>query len=231
MKEVIIVVEGETEERFVDEVLYPNLVARGVWPQPRKVGIRRKSNPSRGGAITSYRALRLDLVTAAKEHARRGAYLTTMVDLYALPSDVPGFRTAAQTPDPCRRVRHIEEAMVRDLDLRRFMPHVQLHEFEALVFVDPGVLVATGPTDRKCVDRLVRATRHVDDPELINCGPDTHPLRRLAKHIPGYDKPAWSIRAVRAIGLPAIRAKYPHFSDWVTRLEALGTDVRDDGLG
>ena len=113
----------------------------------------------------------------------------------------------------------------------RFIPCIQLHEFGALVFADLGSLVDAGPTDPTTVEQLVRATRHIEDPELINCGQDTHPSARLLRHIPGYEKLTWGVRAARTTGLPAIRAKCPHFSDWVTKLEALGTDVRGDGLG
>ena len=40
-------------------------------------------------------------------------FLSTMIDLYALPADFPGMETAPSECDPCKRVKHIETALGR----------------------------------------------------------------------------------------------------------------------
>ena len=54
---------------------------------------------------------------------------------------------------------------------------------------------------------------------------DTAPSKRIIGQLPRYehDKATVGVQAAQQIGLSRIRAKCPHFSRWVERLEALGT--------
>ena len=65
--------------------------------------------------------------------------------------------------------------------------------------------------------------------ELIDDGRDTAPSRRIITELPRYeaDKVTVGVQAAEQIGLPAIRSKCPHFSGWLTRLQAL--DARSGG--
>ena len=60
-----------------------------------------------------------------------------------------------------------------------------------------------------------------EDPELINDGQDTAPSKRILKKIPEYDKATAGVRIVGRIGLPTLRAKCPHFNEWLYQLEEL----------
>ena len=63
-----------------------------------------------------------------------------MFDLYALPVDFPGFEDAARTNQPYQRVQTLEDALGMDIADPRFVPYIQLHEFEALLLSDPSML-------------------------------------------------------------------------------------------
>lgn len=136
---VNVVVEGETEEGFVKRVLAPYLSERGVHSTARRVLISRKAGRPHRGGIRGYYHPRLDIVTWLKQDA--GAYCTTMFDLYALPEDSPGVGEAVPG-SPRERVAHLERAFSEDVGAvlpdgaRRFIPYLQLHEFEALLFAD-----------------------------------------------------------------------------------------------
>ena len=61
-----------------------------------------------------------------------------MIDLYALPNDFPGtdaFTGRAGSLSPRRR---LGSALAEDIDDPRFMPYIQLHEFEAVLLADAG---------------------------------------------------------------------------------------------
>ncbi len=221
MIEAFVIVEGATEEAFVNELLYPHLFPLGIWPRPIQTGVRRRRNPARGGSITCYRALRNDIWRVLKQHGRRGVQVTTMVDLYALPRDVPGFTTRDQTPDSYHRVQQVEAALERDIADHRFHPYVQLHEFEALLFADIRKLAKYYPAATTAVDALAREVTGFPGPEWIDDGEQTAPSQRIRRRVPGYDKVVAGPLTAIDIGLHALRHRCPHFGRWVDWLEGL----------
>ncbi len=221
MIEALVIVEGPTEEAFVGELLYPHLFPLGIFPRPVQTGVRRKRNPARGGSITCYQALRDDIWRAIKQHGRRRARVTTMVDLYALPGDVPGFTTRDQTPDPYRRVERVEAAIERDIADHRFHPYIQLHEFEALLFSDIRKLANHYPAATTPIDALARETDDFPGPEWIDDGAQTAPSKRIRRQVPRYDKVAAGSLTAIDIGLRTMRDRCPHFDRWVDWLEGL----------
>ena len=105
----------------------------------------------------------------------------------------------------------------------RWLPHVQKHEFEGLLFSDVDVFAT--PIDFPC--NCVAALRAVRDqfatPEDINDSSQTAPSKRIAGIIPRYSKVVHGPMLAVEIGLQVIRAECPGFDAWMTRLESLGT--------
>ncbi len=133
---VNIIVEGQTEEAFVKEVLTQYLSERQVYPRARRVTTQSKGG-YRGG-MTTYGKAQKDIENWLKQDA--SAYCTTMFDLYDLPSDFPGYEAGRRLQDPYARVAHLEAEFAKDIDHRRFIPFFLLHEFEALLLSDPSKL-------------------------------------------------------------------------------------------
>lgn len=88
MSRVLALVEGQTEETFIREVLGPSLAARGVFVTPKLLTTKRlrAGGHFRGGAA-SYAQIRGDLVLLLHDGGAAG--VTTVLDLYGLPSDFP----------------------------------------------------------------------------------------------------------------------------------------------
>ena len=81
MTRLLVHVEGETEESFVNAVLAPHLYGRGFRSvDARLLGNSRRRD--RRGGIGSWRAARRDIVAHLKED--RGSFATTMVDYYGM---------------------------------------------------------------------------------------------------------------------------------------------------
>jgi hypothetical protein len=219
MKRVLILVEGQTEETFVRDVLAPHLHTRDIAPVPKLLVTKRiKSGGHFKGGAVSYTQVKGDLHRLL---ADTGAELiTTMLDYYGLPDDVPGL--ADRPPGTCyQRVEHVERAFREDIEHPRFLPYLALHEFEALLFTDPTrcdwvFSEATGLLESM---QAIRAS--VTSPEEINEGPTTAPSKRLLKLFPGYQKTLHGPMAAGAQGLGPLRAACPHFHQWVSALEAL----------
>lgn len=211
-------VEGQTEERFVNEVLAPYLYRRGFL----SVGARRLGNArqrSRRGGIVSWGAARQDIVDHLKED--RGSFATTMVDYYGMPDSWPG-RKVGGLCDATGKAKAVECALTEDVGSklgRRFVPYVAMHEFEALLFSDCASFgKAIGRPDVASHFQGIRDA--VATPEEIDDSPKTAPSKRVQALVPGYQKPFMGTLAAQAIGLHRMRRACPHFADWLARLEA-----------
>ena len=226
MARLLIHVEGETEETFVNEVLAPHLHRHGY----DKVAARLVGNArlrQRRGGIRAWTSVKADIIRHLKEDA--GASATTLVDYYGLPRKGdrgwPGRDRAASLPfaskAPCVEIA-LEEDLLQslggDFNRQRFIPFVIMHEFEGLLFSDCAAF-SRGSHRPDLVGQFQRIRDEFDSPEEIDDLPETCPSRRVLNLIPHYEKPLLGTLAVLEIGLSAIRAECPHFDQWVKRLE------------
>jgi hypothetical protein len=224
MARLNVLVEGQTEEAFVNEVLAPHLAGYGVYAVARCVTTRRdRHRPDRvhRGGLRDYAKVRRDLERWMAED--RSATFTTMFDLYALPEDFPGYHEARGLADPYARVRHLEKALAADANEFRLIPYIQLHEFEALLFCDPRKLDWAYLEHEPQIGRLVEIASRYDSPELIDDGLDSAPSKRIIAEIPEYrfQKSSAGPLVAGRIGTETMRSRCPHFADWLTKLEAI----------
>jgi hypothetical protein len=156
-----------------------------------------------------------------------------MFDFYGMPHDWPGRTEAAKMPLG-QKGSHIEQALLNDLaasagaDFRRelFIPYVQLHEFEALLFADVDKMAeALSPVSRIGQDHLRARLQGILDEagqaEAINDDYETCPSRRITGLVPAYRKPVFGPIVAGRIGLDVLRTACPHFGQWLERLESL----------
>lgn len=110
---------------------------------------------------------------------------TTMFDLYALPDDFPGYEAAKAIGEPYARVAALETAFAEAINDSRFIPYIQLHEFEALLFCGIDYLAKRYPGCEKRCEQLKKDLEKTSNPELINNSPETAPSKRIIKAIEG----------------------------------------------
>jgi hypothetical protein len=228
-----LVVEGQTEEAFVDEVLAIPLADVDVFVSARCVETSRRQVRIYRGGLVSYEKLKGDLRRWMRQDRHPECWFTTMIDLYGLNrlrDEFPGFSGIRLEHDPRRRVAALEQAFAADIDHPRFIPYLQLHEFEALILSDPQKLDWEFIDRGREIARLVELASTVESPELIDDGEDTSPSHQIIRFIPEYQgrKPSAGPLVAGKIGLPTLRQKCPHFAEWVDRLEALGQQVKGD---
>jgi hypothetical protein len=221
-----ITAEGQTEQAFVKNVISPHLAAFNIFTDARSVltSKDKKAHKEYRGGLIHYQKARADIVSWLKEDQHSECRFTTMFDLYALPDDFPGYAEAAKLNDPYARVLTIENAFTQDIDDRRFIPYIQLHEFEALILADPQQLDWEYLEHDKPIHNLVEMVG-AQNPELINDGNETAPSRRILKEIPEYDKVTAGVSVAQKIGIGALRLKCSHFSEWLTKLEREGQGI------
>ncbi|NTV46234.1 MAG: DUF4276 family protein [Chlorobiales bacterium] len=219
MNRVLVSVEGQTEETFVREVLRQHLWQRNVDIQPVIIATSRvkMGNKFKGGTST-YIKVRNEVLQLLRD--TNAVAVTTLYDLYQFPTDLPGYITHAAWTGRTKAT-HIEQAFQRDLGSPRFRPQLQVHEFEAFLFVNPERTASLFP-ERDRADEIRMIRQAFPTPEDINDSPMTAPSKRIQALYPRYDKPLYGTLAVLEVGLDALRADCPHFGEWLGWLEGLG---------
>ena len=224
MIKVLVFVEGQTEETFVNDVLGPFLGAKSIYLIPVLARTKRtRDGRTFKGGIVSYRQVKREILRLVGDSS--AALITTMLDYYGLPQDFPGMPDLS-AGSPREKVAHLEDAFRQDIGhQQRFLPFLTLHEFEALLFAQPEQFGAVFPNRRQAAARLAEEVSHLP-PEEINDVPDTHPAARIKRRLPNYSKPLHGPRIAKQIGLTAIREKCPHFDAWLSHLETLPQEAQ-----
>ena len=97
---------------------------------------------------------------------------TTMFDLYALPNDFPDYEAAKALGEPYKRVAALETAFAKAINDERFIPYIQLHEFEALLFCGIEHLAKRYPGCEGRCEQLIKDLKKAGNPELSNNSPN-----------------------------------------------------------
>ena len=224
------IVEGQTEETFVNNTLAPHLAGMNVIADARRVMTSKTKAKIYRGGVTNYHKAQFDITQWCKQDIHGDSRFTTMFDYYALPGDFPGYEEAQKLSDVYERIRTIEQALREDIGDYRFIPYIQLHEFEALLFADTQKLEWAFIDHDKQIEGLVKFALLHESPELTNHKPDTAPSKRIIAAIPEYGPRKASAGPLVAdkIGISTMRAKCKHFNDWITTLESLDSQVKEE---
>ncbi len=216
-----IIAEGQTEEEFVNSILIEHLLNFNVLTDVHCVTTNQKQK-KRGGLV-SYEKAKKDIMLWLKQEKGKDSRFTTMFDLYALPNEFPNYQEAQKETDPYGKVEQLETALKNDINDYRFLPYIQIHEFEALVLTDPTKLIESFPNAKTEVEKLTEICQQFSSSELINEGENSAPSKRIINFIPSYEGAKVSVAPliVGKIGLDNIRGKCPHFNQWLTQLENL----------
>lgn len=223
---ILIVCEGQTELGFCKKVLGPHLGACGLFIDCPVVN----TGKIQRGGIVDYQPVKKDLIRYLKQNA--GAFVTTMIDFYGLPNSFPGYAHARNLYGAVAQAEFLERSLLDDLRAEpdisrvesRFIPYLQLHEFEALLFSDLSVF--SERFSQKVVDLLLKQASSFENPEAINDSPQTAPSKRIIEAARTLDRKKYKkltdgLPFATKVGLPKMREKCPRFDAWVARLEAL----------
>lgn len=215
------VVEGQTEETFVRDVLAEHLAIHGIYAVARCVETSRTRLKIFKGGMSTYARAKGDIERWLKED--RKAYLTTMFDLYGLPEDFPNVAKKSSASDPHKKAQLIEKGIAADIGDPRLIPYIQVHEFEALLFCAPAITDAAlgAPPAVSKVKDLQQICGNFPSPEHIDDGANTAPSKRIVQLYAAYRKQVFGPLITKRTGLNTLRQKCPHFHDWISKLEAL----------
>lgn len=215
--------EGQTEQAFCQQLLqdflFPNY--DGIV-MPILIAHSRKRRVVHRGGVNKYQVVKDDMVREFSTHRDRKVLFTSFIDIYALPTDFPGFATAQRNPNhPRPYVETLEAAFEADVSESRFVPHLQMHEFETLLFADPSVLGRAFENSEAAIETLQAVADKFGDIEKINDSKVTAPSKRIIEVIPAYErrKKTAGPRTAGLIGMPKLLEKCSHFADWIRTLQ------------
>lgn len=223
MKRLFIVVEGETEERFIRKVLYNDFITKGIHIEAQQWQTNRKLGIGGGGSNFNLIENHLRRLMARYEHDTN-VNISVMVDLYAFPkggNTVYDDEVMRQNSGKNKALL-LQFKMEERMKYPNFIPYVQLHEYETLLLSKPDALLSFYTDKEQEIKRLIEEINGMH-PEDINDTPQGAPSKRIIKYLPQYKKQKTTagVATAEKIGLPFLRDNCPHFNDWVTKLESI----------
>jgi hypothetical protein len=227
MASLLVHLEGQTEETFVNEIIRDHLLSRGHDSVSARIVGNARLRDRRGG-IRPWPSVRRDIINHLKEDPT--CIATTMVDFYGLPQEGEGAwpgRKESSGLTTSEKGPAVENALLHDIaaemgsrfNPQRFVPFVVMHEFEGLLFSDCAAF--SHGIGRPGLEAALQDIRdQFSTPEDINDSPITAPSKRIRDLVPGYQKPLLGSLAALEIGLSSMRRECPQFHGWLVQLES-----------
>lgn len=213
MKRLLIVCEGPTEQEFCNTVLAPEFIKHDIIIGAPVI------KHSQGG-IAPWPVLKKQLINHLYES---DLYVSMLIDYYGIKKhfNFPGWKESLDIEDKNERMHFLFLKMKEEFPAQlqsRFIPYIQLHEFEGLLFSDITVIQENFTTEEVDINALQNAVNQSINPEMINNHPNTAPSKRLVKAINGYEKVLYGNFLAMSIGLEKIKEKCPLFNEWINKL-------------
>lgn len=218
-----LVVEGVTEQTFVREVLAPELAISGIYASAILIG----KAGHKGGNVCFQRAV-IDISKLLKQQTN--SLVSTMLDYFRIDTQWPGYAQIQQKQNTgskfstLQKAEMLEEETIKAVTselpninvAERFIPYFSMHEFEALLFSDAGILAKHTHIPLHQIQAVLAPYA---TPEEINNDPKTAPSKRLETLTNNcYRKVQMGTSIAKEIGILPMRQQCPHFDHWLKRL-------------
>ena len=181
MKRLYIIVEGQTEQEFVNSLIAPYLQQHGVY---RVTPVLSRTSKTGRGGFVNYEHLKND----AKKllYSKKTDFVvSTFVDFFRIP-EVPKKERWEKKATHIEQVKEMEQCIAEDINDSRFIPYIQLHEFEALLFSsNKGFEAFFSEGNAKDTQHIIDT---FNNPEDINTTLTGAPSKRLLAIKDNYDK-------------------------------------------
>ena len=222
---------------FVKEILNPYLGNEQIHLQPIL--------PEGGGGNINFERVRKDIANAlsstSSSRGRNKVFVSTAFDYYGIDSDWPGVDAIKKKFDSGKKLspieigdtlkeatakhmkKYLKEEKKSNIDMSRFIPYFQVHEFEALLFSDLEKLAEVIGAGSTAVEINKRIQENA--PEEINDNKETSPSQRIHQLFrekkKRYDKTSTGIAVAGKIKVQRMYERCPNFKKWVDELKKL----------
>lgn len=212
---VFIIVEGYTELSFVNEIVAPHLRQNGAQVVTAFVVATNADLGKKGGG-KNYEHLKNDILNTIG--GKKDKIVTTFIDYYGLPANFPNYEVCRKEISIDDKIKCLEESIKENIapNNQLFLPYIQKHEFEALLFSSNIGFEVYFETET--YEKTHKIINKFENPEDINDDTETAPSKRLIKIIPNYDKRTFGNIIALEIGLDQMLEKCPRFNNWIENL-------------
>lgn len=221
--EIIAIVEGKTEQLFIEKILAPYLGHKNIG-----MIVTQASKPGQKGGDVRFSRMKQDISRHLMQ--RKDTYVTTFIDYYGI-KEWPGLELIVPQSPPAQIAQVINEAtkalvvslFPKQQPERRFIPFIAIHEFEALLFSDTSIIASELGISESVVTAVISKC---GSPEAINNSPQTAPSKRLLKWSTHgeFIKTKTGIIIAEKIGIEKIRNECPLFDTWLSIFEKIQRD-------
>lgn len=219
---VYVLTEGQSEEAVIKTAIQPILAENHIYLIPFCMNT---SKHHKGGAV-NFARLSTNIQRLLKQQS--DCYISTFLDFYALDTSFPSFSDFQAIPDIYGKIEQLESALHQAViqqtgcNPTRFIPHIQPHELEALLFSDVEKFANVEPNWGNFVQSLQDVYDKFGSPEYINDSPQTAPSKRLEQMLsPKYKKTTHAPLLAQKIGLYKIENECQHFHQWLEKIRQL----------
>lgn len=217
MKKFHILVEGLTEQEFVREVLSPYFEGKDIVVTAKVVTTKKVESGTQHKGGGDFKKIKENLTALLQDSSV--SLVTMLFDFYGFPiirSEKERETRAKPSQTPIQR---IEQRLKEEITHERFLPFLLLHEFEALLFVNPSI----SARELEIEEKHLLDIRKVFSPEEINDGPQTAPSKRIQGIFQTlgktYNKVSDGVFALCSTPIEEMIKECPHFGEWIERIE------------
>jgi hypothetical protein len=219
MKRLHCIVEGQTEVAVFTSLLTPYIL--------EKTGAYCLFTPVKhtGGGIVKFSKILPEL----REHLKEKKIVATYFDYYGIHEN-HNFRnyheakvnqTNAKIGVELLEKGMFEALVEKGINTRYFIPYIQLHEFEALLFSSTKSFELVYDNDN-ITEEIQKINSRYPNPEDINDSPNTAPSKRIIKivekHRTSYEKVIDGEDLATLTSIDTIMEKCPRFKKWITKI-------------
>jgi len=212
---IYIICEGPSEEEFVNKILRPYFITHHIY-DVRPI-LMTTSKGHKGGDV-KFDRLKHNVVKLLDRES--DILVTTFIDYFMLRNDFPKYDVAQENQNKIQRVDFLEQALGDAINNSRFIPYIQLHEFEGLLFAAKDGFEFLPDLKQTNLNKLLLAVEEKENPEELNDGELTAPSKRLEQLIPGFDKnkPFYGGLIAEVNTINAVLDRCLRFKNWVETL-------------
>ncbi len=214
---VFIFLEGQSEEEFCKNILKPYFEQKEIYIEFAIVstGIKKNGTHFRGG-ITNYNKIKEDI----RKIFNNPGYdlITTFFDFYGFLKVCP-FREEIKSIGCYKRVQETEKKFNDDLNNQKFLPYLNLHEYEIIYFIDYKLTkkILADNIDKNKLKKIFTKYNNIEE---INEDPSKAPSKRLQDICSSYAKLYHSQLITQKLNIEMIKSKCNHFNEWIENIES-----------
>lgn len=217
MKRILILTEGQTEEKFIKSVLQPHFWCINLSVEPKIVTTKRVIGGTSHKGGGDFSKIVGDIRRLLND--TNAIRVTTLFDFYGFPRNVPNCEESIYED-----IEALTLAIDTTISDQRFKCYLQRHEFEAFLFVDPNITanVANQPDKSITITQQRQLFGTVED---INLNPALAPSKRITSILGSYSKPLIGSVTTQRVGIDKLRDECPRFALWLSWMESLAEEA------